>query len=433
MDLGTRRLAVEISEAVVDLPGLRRVVPALSASALPPGLASARARLAADVDGALGSPGEMRLVVPHLDVELAGGHLAGRIELVGLDEPRRVSFELSGAGLDLDQLATASPPSPHAPAKEAPALLHRIEVEGRLRLASARVRGVALRDLEAAIRLAGGRLAFPALRAGVWDGALSASGASIDFSVQPPRLGLPARLDRVDLAQLSAPGDGRTGPQLTGRGTLGVVLDGQLPAPGAPLQLAGPIELVITGAQVRAGSSVRATVVNPLVNAAQQRGAAQARPRPEVMHVEELRARVMLRDGGLQTLRPLHAVIDEGTLDLEGRLGADHRVDLSGVFTLSPDGLERATSGRVALARPVAIGLRFSGVPPGIKIELLDQRRAVGDFMGSMIDGSINRVIARQLPPVAMEPVPDEPEGGAKQKVAPPAPRHPRRSRPTRR
>lgn len=305
----------------------------------------------------------LRAKVDSLELDLAGGHLRGEFEVDGLVDPRRVSFELQGEGIDLDRLggpAAGEGHGPAAPGRPARAL----ELQGKLRLTSGRYGGAPLRDLVLDLGMVRSVVTLKTLRAEMLGGRVEASGSSVDLGQEPARFSLRTRLEHINLSEV--PWE-QLAPRLTGE--LGMTLT------------EGRLKSVSLGEQV----------VDPMLQRAN--GAGRGPRRESEMALDRFAGRFRIQGGRLHTKELMTFTSSEGTVALSGSIGLDQSLSLGGQLDVPPRVIEIASEGRMSPAGPVPVYLRVGGTLKVPKVEVVNLDQTLGVLGEALLRGGLKALL----------------------------------------
>ncbi len=211
--------------------------------------ADALTRVAAQSLVAYSAAGGLQL--DSLDLRLDDTTLAGRLTLADV-ERRAVRFELRGNAIDLDRYlprqgsAPAEPGPAPAPGRAPPQAdgARGLDVRGSLALGRLVFAGMALQDVDASVRVAGGRLALDPMRARVFGGT-AVTKLDYELAARAPTLRIEQRLAGVDVAAML----GQLTPvrALEGRGDAHFTLTTRGAGADALFaNLSGPFEVTVT-------------------------------------------------------------------------------------------------------------------------------------------------------------------------------------------
>ncbi|MSP61718.1 MAG: hypothetical protein EXR72_15565 [Myxococcales bacterium] len=390
LDRGRHRLAVKVPSCDLDLARLATVLPLLGRAGLPPALMSGKVRFSLRLDGDPDDLGAARAHIEGLDLAAAGGRLRGRVEVTGLDRLRKVTFDLAGSGLDLDRLlpgAGARPATKPATAAATAMATGPPDVDGRLQLTDARVRGVPVHGVTTEVSYAKRTVTLRLFQASTLGGTVTATGSAVDLAASPPRLALRLVLAKIDLAALAAMGDGKPGDSVEGHGTIDLHLDGA----GATLaeltpHLRGDIRLDLDDLRVRRAQPLTVTVVNPLLARLKTGG---KQPRGQGMELRDLHAVLRVEGGQVRTRDPIRFYTDVGSVRIGGRVSLDRApiIALEGSLDMSPADITAASGGKLAAADPVSIPIKITGAPGSMKVEVIDLAKTTAALAASVMRG----------------------------------------------
>ncbi|WP_236519932.1 AsmA family protein [Sandaracinus amylolyticus] len=312
------------------------------------------------------SPETFRAVIERASLRGPGIELAGSGTFTA--KPRSVTFEAYGPLLDLDVLLAALPEGEQraddAPRAVVPAGVRRTledtTARGTLRFGRVVNGPLELEDLTARARLRAGVLELEAGEAKLYGGRIVASGTSVDLGPSVPTWTLRARLESVDVASMTRDVSGDE--PLIGR------LDGRIDANGAGASWdqvqasaagSGVVELhdgVLTTGDLGAGV---ATAVGEALRLAGRGSASVDEVRGGRTDLGDLRMTFRIEQGSVVLREPLTVQAPFGAARLDGRIGLDRSLDLSGTAVLSPEFVDDVAS--VRPAGPIEVPLSIGG------------------------------------------------------------------------
>lgn len=380
----------------LDLGRLSRVLPVLRTS-LPPALADGHLKLQLAVSGDPAALSGARAKLSGFDLRAAGGRIGGEAEVVGLSEPRQVTFRFEGAGMDLSRFAGGEGAKKEASESKSgpvkiPPLLKKMELDGRFHMTDARYRTSPIRDLLLEVTLREGRLVLKTLRGAAFSGQLDASGSTVELGPTPPRFDLKASMTKVELSEvLALRGDSKS--KITGRGDLTLTAKGSgLSYEDIAPAVTGALVLGLSQGRLHTTSLV-AKVVNPLLEKLQDKVGKQKVS--EEMALRDLSARFGIANGRLSTTSPLTLSSDEGGLKLGGWIGLDQRLGLTGELQVAAAAISAASGGRVVPSGPLPVNLRIGGTLSGPEIEVVDLQRTVAALAGMLLKGKAKGILEK--------------------------------------
>ena len=391
-DLSGNRLDMKVPLCDLDLSKLSQVVPALSRGSLG-GLFDSRIHFAVSADGNPNKLSTVRARIDQFSLQVAGGTVRGTAEVIGLDEPRKITFNFGADYLDLDKILP--PPSDsgdsaheetHASSATAvPKFVKRLEMDGKVAVASGKLRGAAVKDFDLQLTMSQGRLLVKVLRAAALGGNVVATGTTVDFSGTKPHFNLKAKLDKIDLAQVLALRSPEMGRKMTGRGTLDLNTDGQgLSWADIAPKLTGSLGMALTDGRLLT-ASLGSSVIAPLLAQAggQLGGVAQS----QQMALKDLAAQFKIENGQLRTTSPMRFTTEEGGISLSGSIGLDKSLAMLGDLSLSPKTISAATGGKLVPDRDIPVSLRIGGSLSKPEITLADPGKTVAALTEALLRG----------------------------------------------
>jgi len=303
-----------------------------------------------------------------LDMQAEGTRLGGTASFA--TTPPRGEFDLQGEQLDLDAIvgggASSEPPSKPVEGSDwMPSdvrdRIAAVKVAGRLRLGKVTRGALQLESLDARGDLQHGTFRLADATARLYGGTLALSGTSVDLRPARPVWSLQAKLDGTDLGQS------------TEQIAKVRALDGSL---GGTLQLHGAgsdwpsIRTSVTGQgafivrNATLGTDLQSHFADAFVEVLQ--GLAMEKkpgdlPRSNKTQLGDLHANVAVQDGWLRLTSPLDAQTPFGAVHVDGRIGLDRNLDLTGTVQLSPQFLQTLTAGRLVPRAPIAVPIAVRG------------------------------------------------------------------------
>lgn len=386
-DAAARTASVHLSPCEIDVAALSSTMPAAAARAPAP-LRTATAHMDLAWEGSLDDHAADHLHVERLELHTATGSLRGSVDLVGLDAPRRVRFDLWGDTLDVAALTAGA----EGPRGESPAWLRTVDLEGTLRADVARTPDVTLASPQLAVTLRDGRATLRTLRLGVAGGTVRADGSAVDLADPSHPMDLHVHATRLDVLQVSTAMGVEAARRPTG--SLDVDADVSLSGRDAAARRAsatGRIHLSGVNLVVRHVESPTVSVVLPLVGARQApRGGARAPSQP--MTVRAFDAPLAIDHGAIHTTSPITVETEAGSVRLSGTVGADDALSLSGEVRVPPSAIAQATHGARITTADVPVSIRVRGRAGAPQVEVVDLGATIRALAGSRL-----RAIGRGL------------------------------------
>ncbi len=391
VDMERNQIDVKLPLVDLDLSRLGQVLPGLRRSSVG-GLLDSRLKIAFSFDGNPNRLATARARLDQFDLAVAGGTLKGSGEVIGLDAPRKITFNFVGDRLDLD--AILGPPGSETRDEPArgdsrpapiPGFLRRLEMNGRVQVNSGRYKATPVRDLLLEVTMSGGKLLLKTLRGQALGGSVNAGGSTFDFGPSQPRFALHAKLDRIEISQVLSMRGSDVGKKLSGRGSLDLSANGQgySWADIAP-RITGQLGLGLTEARWEA-AGVSSQVIAPLLAAAAKQlkqGAVS-----NDLGINNLSANFRIDNGKLHTSSPLRFGSDQGSVVLNGSIGLDKSLLLTGNLDLSPKVISAATGGKLVPDAAIPVGLRVGGSLTGPRFEIVDIGKTVAALAAAIMRG----------------------------------------------
>lgn len=394
VDSGSNRLDLKIPPVDLDLSRLSQVLPSLRKGAVG-GLLDSKLKIGVSFTGNPNKLGTARASLDQFDMAVAGGSLKGSAEVVGLDEPRKITFNFIGRSLDLDRILGKGDDSkaeePAAPSEQTsgsttvPAFVRRLDMNGRIEVDSGKYKGAAVRDLLLELTMTNGKLVIKTLRGQAFSGNVTASGSTIDFGPSRPHFSLHTKLDKIEVGQVLSMRGGDTGKKLTGRGNFDLSADGNgLAWADIAPRVTGNLGLALTDGKL-VGAGVAGPVINPAL--ARLGKGLQMGPGEKDLVLRDLNAQFRIANGRLQTSSPIKFGTDDNNMTLAGSIGLDKTLALTGTLDLSPQTISKATGGKLVPDSPIPVSLRFGGTLSDPRIEPVDLERTVAALLGAIARG----------------------------------------------
>lgn len=311
---------------------------------------------------------DLRLDLSNIALKGPGVDLGGTASLQGTE---RFQFALAGPLLDMNALMGALPQKEkaEAPAEKGPSLLSpaaRSKVAGLVGNGTLKVDRLVngkltANDVVAQATLRGGKLTLDQAKAGFYGGSVDASGTSVDLAEAIPSWSLKANLAGVQLAEAMQ--------QITGRSPLSGQLGSQVNLEGAGVNWQA-IRDAITGSgavELQQGSLAGANLDQSIaqsIGAGLQRlgygntGTVVAKTGTAL---EDLRAQFVVKNGWMALRQPIRTKTPFGVLELNGRIGLDHQLDLVGKAELSPAFVAQITGNQFKPSGPVEVPIELGG------------------------------------------------------------------------
>lgn len=353
------RVDLTFDTNVIDLTALDDLVPGFTISAQP-----ATVEASGRIFGPASAAG-LTVQVERADLAIGQTKIAGSASVSGLKQPR-IRFALDSPHLDLDKLRSAfettegkqPPKGPDRKRKDG--LLQRISGNGTLTAATGSLAGLEFQRLDSRVRLDRGRVLVEALTFDSYGGRVSLGGSSVDLSTEPPAYTLNANLVGLEAGRLFAE-ETKLGQPLTGLLKATVNLSGRgTEWSAAASTLTGRIGGTIEAGRIQ-GINLAEAVIGPLAQGLPFIGEVTGIeiPSEPVTEYERLEGAILV-DGGELTLRdPVRIETDLGTVVLEGTIGLDKGLALTGAYELSPETIASLTDGKVRPPEALPVGVRL--------------------------------------------------------------------------
>ncbi|WP_169791616.1 AsmA family protein [Sandaracinus amylolyticus] len=355
-------------------------------------------RVNARVDPA--SPATFRAEVERASLRGPGVELAGSGTFTA--SPRRVTFDAHGPLLDLDVLLAAMPEG----AKRAdegrrdvvpPGVRRTLEdtsARGTVRFDRVVSGPLELQDLAATARLRAGVLELEAGEAKLYGGRVVASGTRVDLGPEVPAWTLRARLESVDVAAMTR--------DVSGDEPLIGALTGRIDATGAGARWedvqssaggSGVIELHDGTLTTGDLSAAVATAAGDALRLAGRGSARVDAVREGRTDLGALRIAFRIEQGSVVLRQPLTVEAPFGAARLDGRIGLDRSLELSGTAVLSPDFIDEIAG--VRPAGPIEVPLSIGGSLSEPEVSLSSEALASALSETALREGA--RVLEQEL------------------------------------
>lgn len=426
IDQGRNQLDLKVPPVDLDLSQLARVLPALRKGTAG-GLLDSRLKIGVSFDGNPNKLGGARASLDQFEMAVAGGSLKGSAEVVGLDEPRKLTFNFVGDRLDLDRIVGKSGDDDNGDDRRAdrggpsvPPFVRRLMMNGRVQVDSGRYKGTAVRDVLLELTMANGKLLVKTMRGQALGGNISASGTTVDFGPSRPRFSVRAKLERIDIGAMAQRDD--SSKKLSGRGSLDLSADGQgLAWSEIAPRLTGQLALGLSEGRIQ-NAGLGGQIVNPLLGQLGQKLAHATNTERDLI-LRDLNAQLRIEGGRVHTNSPVRVATEEGSLSLSGSVGLDKTLGLTGNFDLAPQAVSKATGGRVAPDVPIPIAVRIGGTISSPTIEMLDVPRSISLLTAAILRGRGKELLSGhgKLPSSLIPALGGQPATGAPPSTTPPS------------
>ena len=393
-DLAGNQLDVKIPLVDLDLSKLSSVLPALRQGAMG-GFLDSRIKFAAAADGNPNKLSTVHAKVDPLEMYVAGGNIKGSADVVGVDEPKKITFDFRADRVDLDRLlpdkggeSEAQPERKSAPWTP-PRLLRKLEMNGRVQVDSGKYKGSQLRDFLLEVTMSGGKLLIKTLRASALGGSVMASGSTVDFNTTKPKFALRAKLDKIEVSDvLALKSGGDLSRKLSGKGSMDLSADGQgLEWADIAPKVSGLLGLGITSGKLETAGLGGAVVAPLLARLPNVGNTAASVLSSKDLSMKDLAASLRIQDGKLNTTTPIKLTTEQGALNLTGSIGLDKSLALLGNLDLSPQAVSAATGGKIVPDVPVPVALRIGGTLSNPQFSLADPVRTVSVLTAAVLRG----------------------------------------------
>ncbi len=262
--------------------------------------------------------------------------------------------------------------------------LKALSVDGRVRLASAKVGGETLRAVSIEASLVRGVLEVREARAGVFGGTLDGHGTRLDLSGASPRFSLRASASDIDLAAIPR-GDDSTVEELRGRGGFSAAFDGEgTTAAELRASLRGDARVRLGGVHLKSEQSIKSKLVNPVLAGLSAKPSRRHTETVTAVDLSELTAALHVEGGSVTTNEPIRLVSTEGTMTLDGRFGLDGATNLRGELSIPPGTIDRATGGKVVPLHEIDVRFHVTAKEGKSHVDVLNLMDVLNGFRGSL-------------------------------------------------
>jgi hypothetical protein len=387
-DLAKKHLDMKVPLVDLDLSKLSRVIPSLAETA-GGGLLDSKVTFSLSVAG---NPERLDSVSVKLDtfkMQVAGGTVVGGASVTGLSEPKKASFDFSADYLDLDKILgekKAGDDEDSTPSKEVevPKFLKRLEADGKIKVASGKLKGQSMKDFVLEAALSGGKLLLRVFRIQALGGNILLSGTNFDLGPSKPRFSIKAKLDKVDVQQAISFKSRDLAKKLQGRGSVDLSADGQgLRWEDIAPRIVGQLDMGLTDGKLTT-AKLGSQLVGPLL---QRAGVGQQTGDEREMSMKNLTANFRISDGRMHTTKPMVYQTEQGGIQLTGSIGLDKTLDLLGDLQLQPQVVSAMTGGKLVPAAPVPVALRILGSLNQPQFQLADPVKTVAALVSGIAKG----------------------------------------------
>lgn len=389
-DASTHRATLRMPTFEVDLARLLPVLPD-GGPRVPGALATATMHGGVTFEGDLDALQSAHLHVDGIELRSEAGDLHGSFDATGLDEPRRLRFDLWGGALDAERITRSLPPTSDARANP-PAWWSTADIEGSLRADSLRLTSQTLSSPRAELTLRDGRLTARTLSLGVFNGSLRADGSTLERAGATQRVSAHVRAQRIDMFALAT----AMGTEISHRPTGSLDVEADLSTSGADpdalkANLEGRLRLSGINVVMRHVASPSVSVVLPVVGA-RPAGSGPQRDPSQPLTIRSFDVTARLERGVIRTTSALRMETDTGSVTLSGRVNSDQTLALSGQIRIPAEVIERATHGDRLITTALPVSIAVSGRVGAPEVQVTDLSATLAVLAGSRL-----RAIARGL------------------------------------
>lgn len=349
-------MAVEATIASFSVEALAALLPALKDT--PYSKATIGLKLAGKGDPK--RPATLEGKIEDLHFALGKNVLNGRAEVANLDAPR-VRFDFDSPWLDLDALLPAGgaeeQPADTGP-PQIPDIVKRIDGEGGLRVAQGVFTGIPFTKFVAQLSLKNGKLRFNKFDFDAYEGHFSGADTHADLGAAQPAFGVKMSLKDVNAAGLLAAQAGMKKKNIQGRlsTTLDLAGQGLVWEQIAP-SLAGEFGLSMLNGRVE-NLDTETAILAPV---ALLLPLLQKDKLVKGQAFKSLAGNFTIKNGMMTLKQPLAIVDDKATFKLDGGIGLDKSLRLTGTVDLTPKLLASLSGGRINPKRPIPVALKLGG------------------------------------------------------------------------
>lgn len=329
-----------------------------------------------DYAAPVATPAEGRVNLSKIDFVAGESRLDARGSITRLS-PLVARLEGKSPHLNLDELMP--PPSEdEPPPADEPATssgLEDISVTTVLDVDEVVYSGVTARDARATIVLEDEQLVLERLRFDVFGGRFSAAGTSLDLSEDPIAYHLAAKIQSLQASEFMGLMSDTLGRTLSGELSTDIDLDGAgFDMASIAKTLSGSLAMTLTGGEL-SGVDLIGSAAQPVSKALKVTNFEPSKRL--VTDFRRLAATFTVEDGRFLSTKPLSFDTPGGDITLDGSIGLDQTVSLSGQVELSPDFIRSLSGGRVRPDRPIPVGLRLGCELTSPCVEGVDAEPAV--------------------------------------------------------
>ncbi|MEI8258142.1 MAG: AsmA-like C-terminal region-containing protein, partial [Deltaproteobacteria bacterium] len=381
----------------IDAAALTEIAPVLRGRlAVPLSQAVLRATFTADGDPA--APGDANVHASALAFTAPYGALHGRIDVEGLQHPRRLAFDLDVDRLDLDAIEHTGTVRPGAVPAARPASsstsdalsvsrdaqLNDIVIDGRLHAREVTRGDSSFAAVELRVTARDGNLDFPTLRFRYADGTVDLSHSRWQLT-ERHRLDVHVRAVGLDLEQLGRGGDADR--RATGRIDVDTDFTGSTEDADVQRTFLGAVHLTGRNMVVRRVVTPVLTIDHPLLARFSLRlGPREGSNEPrQPLAISSLDARLRLDGGVLRTIAPVVADTEVGRFEVDGSASLDGALDLRGTVHIAPDEIWRQSNHRLLPPAPVPVHVRITGQTDEPHVLVVDLGATIQSLLGSSV------------------------------------------------
>lgn len=216
--------------------------------------------------------------------------------------------------------------------------------------------GVTARDARAKIVLENEQVELKQLRFDVFGGRFSAAGTTLNLARDPIAYHVAAQLQALQASQVMGFMSETLGETLSGQLSTDINLDGAgFDVASMAQTLSGSFAMALSNGELN-GVDLIGSAAQPVAKALK---AAKVKPSKAVTSFRELAATFTVEEGRFVSTKPVRFDTPGGDVTLNGSVGLDQTLSLSGQVELPPQLIRSLTGGRVRPRRPLPVGLEL--------------------------------------------------------------------------
>ena len=354
-NLGTKALDIKVELGRFSIADLSNMVQALKTT--PIAKASLGMKLAFS-----GDPNQMSTIKADMQdfyFGLGRSSVAGTLNVENLEAPK-IRFNFNAPILDLDEMFPPGPPEKEEPEKAGgavPEIVKKIDLDGNLSVGQGKAAKFPFKNFVAKILMQGGIVRFEKMDFDAYEGHFTAAQTSANIGAAKPSFDVRAAIKNLSLMPLLTEQAHKPGT-MSGRFSGDIALKGQ---GKVWAEISKNLEGTI-GASVVDGKFYKADLNKEIVGPLAKKVPFLKLPQgPGGIAIKTLQGRFDIKDGKANLREPMKAETPEGPLVLDGWIGLDSTMKLTGKLMLAPGVIAAASGNKIKPPKPMPVGLTMGG------------------------------------------------------------------------